>query len=141
MSSRLREFLTSQMQQLMRTVGTNIQGKLAGEHVAHGSSLEAVCEVHQALPCLEACLAVQGLRPEEHVKHCTCELPAAPGAGMMRHPIPQVARSDHCTAHSISSGILKTCLLDLQCHPAQSAAIALHELAWLETSRLKITEE
>ena len=72
----------------------------AAKSMAHRSSLEAVCEVHQRLPCLEACLVVQGVFPQEHVKDCACELSAAPGAGMVCYPIPEIARGDHCTSHS-----------------------------------------
>ena len=67
--------------------------------MASRGSLEAVCEVHQCLPCLEACLFVQGVTPKKHVKDCTRELSAAPGAGMVCLPIPQVSGGDHCTRH------------------------------------------
>ena len=87
--------------------------------MAQRSSLEAICEVHQTLPCLEACLVVEGVPPKEHVKHRTRELPAAPGAGVIRHPIPQVARSDHCIDHSILTCTLNTPPLNLQSYLAQ----------------------
>ena len=86
--------------------------------MAQRSSLEAICEVHQTLPCLEACLVVEGVPPKEHVKHRARELPAAPGAGVRRHPIPQVARSNHCTDHNTLSCTLNTRLLDLHSYLA-----------------------
>lgn len=69
------------------------------------SSLEAIGEIHQCLPGLEACLVVQGVPPQKHVENCARELPAAPGAGMVRHPIPEIARGDHCTGRSTLSCI------------------------------------
>ena len=51
-------------------------------------------------------MVVQGVPPQKQLEDCARKLPAAPGASMVRHPIPEIARGDHCTGHSTLSCIV-----------------------------------